>query len=144
MLLKEFTSVPSAKSRDQLLVEVVRFAGCLGFETVNAMIVVDHVRGGPEFICVDNTPAGYRKSFADLDRGRRDPVMQHCTRAGVPIIWNQDTYTAAGKGHISETQAPFGYHTGIAFALHLPGGRHFVIGVDRDRPLPAGRGSSRA
>jgi hypothetical protein len=48
MLLKEFTSVLSAKSRDQLLVEVVRFAGRLGFETVDAMIVVDHVRGGPE------------------------------------------------------------------------------------------------
>jgi hypothetical protein len=43
--------------------------------------------------------------------------MQHCKRAGVPIICNQDTYTAAGKGHIWETQVPFGYHTGIAFAL---------------------------
>ena len=31
----------------------------------------------------------------------------------------------------------FGYNTGIAMALHLPEGRHFVLGVDRDKPLPA-------
>ena len=33
-------------------------------------------------------------------------------------------------------QARFGYRTGIALALHLPAGRHFFIGVNRDRDLP--------
>jgi len=33
-------------------------------------------------------------------------------------------------------QALFGYKTGIAMALHLPGGKHFIMGVDRDQPLP--------
>jgi DNA-binding CsgD family transcriptional regulator len=36
-----------------------------------------------------------------------------------------------------EQQAGFGYCTGIAMALHLPEGRHFQLGVDRDQPLPA-------
>jgi DNA-binding CsgD family transcriptional regulator len=34
----------------------------------------------------------------------------------------------------------FGYQTGIAMALHLPEGRHFLLGVDRDRALPNDRG----
>ena len=34
------------------------------------------------------------------------------------------------------TQAQFGYRTGIAMAMHLPDGKHFVLGVDRDQPLP--------
>ena len=55
----------------------------------------------------------------------------------MPIIWNQDTYTSVGEGEQWEMQARYGYRTGIALALHLPEGRHFVIGVDRDQPLPA-------
>jgi DNA-binding CsgD family transcriptional regulator len=66
----------------------------------------------------------------------RDPVLQHCKRATVPIIWDQSTYTSVGEGEKWEVQAQFGYRTGIALALHLPEGRHFFIGVDRDQPLP--------
>ena len=122
-----------------MLSEVVGFTRRLGFETVSAMAVVDHVRGDPEFILVDNTPEAFREAFESTYQGRRDPVMQHCKRAGTPIIWNQGTYAAVGQGERWELQARYGYHTGIALALHLPGGRHFFIGVDRDQALPNDR-----
>jgi DNA-binding CsgD family transcriptional regulator len=137
MLQGGFTSVLQVQSRDELLAEVIGFTRQLGFQTVTAMAVVDHFRGESEFIAVDNTPDGCRELFENLDNGRRDPVMQHCKRASVPIIWNQETYTAAGQGPKWEEQARFGYRTGIALALHLPEGRHFMMGVDRDKPLPA-------
>ena len=35
-----------------------------------------------------------------------------------------------------EVQARFGYCSGIAMALHMPEGRHFFLGVDRDKPVP--------
>jgi DNA-binding CsgD family transcriptional regulator len=63
-------------------------------------------------------------------------VLQHCKRQTVPIIWNQDTYVANGVGDLWEQQAQYGYRTGIAMALHLPEGKHFLLGVDRDRALP--------
>jgi DNA-binding CsgD family transcriptional regulator len=63
--------------------------------------------------------------------------MQHCRKQSVPIIWDQQTYTGQGLGELWEEQAQFGYNTGIAMALHLPEGRHFVLGVDRDKPLPS-------
>lgn len=136
MLQSGFTAVMGAGDRDQLLSEIVRFAQNLGFETVSAMTVIDHMLGEAEFITVDNTPAEYRELFTMTGRGRLDPVMQHCKRQSVPIIWDQATYTAVGKGDEWERQAQFGYHTGIAMALHLPEGRHFFFGVDRDQPLP--------
>jgi DNA-binding CsgD family transcriptional regulator len=139
MLQGGFTSVMQASSRDELLSEVVGFTHRLGFETVSAMTVVDHFRAEPEFVTIDNTPPAYSQWFEDHEMGRHDPVMQHCKRASVPIIWNQQTYTAAGRGDRWESQARFGYHTGIALALHLPEGRHFFIGVDRDQPLPASK-----
>ena len=63
--------------------------------------------------------------------------MQHCKRQSVPIIWDQSTYVANGLAEKWEEQARFGITNGICLALHMPEGRHFVLGVDRDRPVPA-------
>lgn len=136
MLPGGYSSVLKARDRDEFRAEVVSFAKRLGFETVSAMTVIDHGPGRSEFITVDNTPESYLEAFQDPTSGRRDPVMQHCKKQSVPIIWDKDTYVASGQGPKWEVQAGFGYCTGIAMALHLPEGRHFLIGVDRDLPLP--------
>jgi DNA-binding CsgD family transcriptional regulator len=136
MLQGGFTSVLSARNGDELLSEVVRFTRQLEFETVSTTLVIDHFLGEPEFITVDNTPAAYRKTFKSRQDGRRDPVMQHCKRQSVPMIWTQATYIEADQADKWEEQARFGYRTGIALALHMPEGRHFFMGVDRDRALP--------
>lgn len=136
MLQSGYMAVMEAESADGLLDEVVRFSHRLGFERVSAMLVVDHLLGESEFITISNTPAAYQEAFQSRDNWRRDPVMQHCKRKSVPIIWNQDTYTADEQGDVWEEQAAFGYCAGIAMALHLPDGKHFMLGVDRDRPIP--------
>jgi DNA-binding CsgD family transcriptional regulator len=137
MLQGEYLSVLEARNRDEFHGVVVRFAQRLGFETVAAMTVVDKGVGDAEFITVDNTPAAFQQVFSGTGSGRRDPVMQHCKRNSVPIIWGQKTYLDNDAIDIWETQAPFGYRNGIAMALHLPEGRHFMLGVDRDQALPA-------
>ena len=136
MLQDGFMAVLQSRNNDEFLDEIVRFARGLGFETVSAMTVIDHFLGESEFITVDNTPAAYRQAFKSRQDGRRDPVMQHCKRNSVPMIWDQRTYTAVQQGDKWEAQARFGYCTGIALALHMPEGRHFFMGVDRDRALP--------
>lgn len=131
-----YASVLNVSTRDELRSEIVGFAHRLGFETVAASTVIDHFRGEPEFITIDNTPDAYRDAFEDPANCGIDPVLQHCKRNSVPIIWDQSTYTKAGVGHKWELQAKFGYRTGICLALHMPEGRHFVMGVDRDKALP--------
>ncbi len=136
MLPAGYTTVLGARDRDEFRDAIVRFTQQLGFETVSAMTVVDHGLGRSEFITVDNTPESFAATFTDPMLGKRDPVMQHCKRQTVPIIWDQSTYIAGGAIDLWEHQAHFGFNTGIAMALHLPDGRHFQIGVDRDQPLP--------
>jgi DNA-binding CsgD family transcriptional regulator len=136
MLPGGYTSVMQARTRDEFRGEVVRFAQNLGFETVSAITVIDQGPGRFEFINVDNTPAEYRDTYSSSTLQRKDPVMQHCKQQSVPIIWDQDTYVTHGAGDLWEEQARFGFCTGIAMALHMPEGRHFLLGVDRDRPLP--------
>jgi DNA-binding CsgD family transcriptional regulator len=137
MLQGDYLSVLEARSREEFRGVVVRFAKNLGFETVSAVTAVDNLGGTPEFVTVDNTPAGYLEVFSDPTAWRRDPVMQHCRRQTMPIIWGQKTYLNSGAIDVWETQAKFGYRNGIAMALHMPEGRHFVFGVDREQPLPA-------
>ncbi|MBP6902751.1 MAG: autoinducer binding domain-containing protein [Burkholderiaceae bacterium] len=139
MLQGDYAAVLQTGTRDEFRSEVVRFAQSLGFDTVSAMSVVDHGVGRSDFVLIDNTPQGYTDAFHDTDSMRRDPVMQHCRRHSMPIIWNQATYTEAGLGELWEEQARFGYCTGIAMALHLPEGRHFALGVERSQPLPSDR-----
>lgn len=139
MLQGSYQSVLEARNREEFRSEVVRFTKQLGFETVSAVTVVDHHIGNSEFVEVDNAPDAWRDAMQDPDSGRLDPVMQHCKRHSVPIIWDQGTYVSAGRGDLWEMQARFGYRTGIGLALHMPDGRHFVLGVDRDQALPNDR-----
>lgn len=137
MLQGGFTEVLKTKTRAQFEGELVTFTRRLGFETMSAMLVIDHMLGDAEFITIDNTPQDYKNSFADPRNGRRDPVMQHCKRQSVPIIWGQSTYVESGLGEKWEEQSRFGLSNGIALALHMPEGRHFFLGVERDRPVPS-------
>jgi DNA-binding CsgD family transcriptional regulator len=136
MVTVGYTSVLNVSSRDELKDEIVGFARRLGFETVTASTVIDHFLGESEFITIDNTPVAYLETFEDSTKFGVDPVMQHCKRHSVPIIWDQKTYVDVGLGEKWEVQAQFGYRTGIGLALHLPEGKHFVFGVDRTDPLP--------
>jgi DNA-binding CsgD family transcriptional regulator len=136
MLQGGFTEVLGSQSRDEFRDEVVGFTKRLGFETVSATVVIDHLLGEAEFITVDNTPQAYRDTFQNQQNWRVDPVMQHCKRQSMPIIWSQKTYVSQGLGSMWEEQARFGYRNGIALALHMPEGKHFFLGVDRDQPVP--------
>lgn len=136
MLKGDYQSVLEATNQDQFRSVVIRFAQRLGFDKVGATVAVDRVGGESEFLTVHNTPLAFQQTFDDLSIGKRDPVQQHCRRNTVPIIWGQDTYLQNNAIELWEHQAHFGYRNGIAMALHLPEGRHFLIGVDRDQALP--------
>ncbi len=140
MLQGGFSEVLKTGSRDEFQGEVTAFTRRLGFDTFSATVVIDHMLGEAEFITVDNTPRAYKDFFRDRQSGRTDPVMQHCKRRSVPIIWDQATYVSRGLGEKWEEQARFGISHGVALALHMPEGRHFFIGVERDQPVPADPG----
>lgn len=66
--------------------------------------------------------------------------MQHVKRPHLPIVYDESTYWRAGAADLREVQAPRGYRAGMVLALHLPDGRHLVLGVDRDQNVPENSG----
>lgn len=136
MLQGGLISVVDAQNREDFRDRIIRFAQQLEFDRVSAMTVVDDPTGETRFAAVDNAPKGYVEAFEDPRLSKDDPVMQHLKRQIVPLVWDQSTYVSAGAGTKWEVQAQHGYKTGIAMALHLPDGRHFALGVERDQALP--------
>jgi len=136
MLPSGYTSVMKAGSREEFRDEIVRFTHAIGFDTVSAITVMDRGLGKSQSIAVHNAPAEWDQASVDVASARIDPVMQHCKRNSVPIIWDRETYVASGAAAMWSRQAEFGYCTGVAMALHMPEGRHFLFGVDREKPLP--------
>lgn len=136
MLEGGYSSVLQSRDSDEFRDEVISFAQRLGFDTVAATTIIEHGPSKRDLITVHNTPITYQNSFHDRSAARRDPVLLHCRKQSVPIVWDQTTYVSNGEGALWEMQAGFGYRTGIAMALHMPEGRHFLIGVDRDQSLP--------
>jgi DNA-binding CsgD family transcriptional regulator len=135
MLQSDFRSVLGATDRESFRESVVRVAEKLGFNTVSAVAVVEK-GASSEFVRVGNIPQAFLDAHVDEEASRRDPILRHLKRQSVPILWDQQTFVHSGAADLWEEQAPYGFHAGVAMALHLPDGNHFLLGVDRDRPLP--------
>lgn len=127
-----------ATSRDEKTFEkrLVGFAEAMGFPLVSAVLVVDRPAAPSRFISVGNIPDAYKSSYGDPELSRRSPVMTRLKNLAHPFAYDQSLYVHDGAGHLWEHQAAFGYKTGIAMAMHMDNGRHFLLGVDREESLP--------
>lgn len=129
--------IASSRDPESFRRRLIAYAEELEFPLVSAVLVVDRPTAPSAFVSVGNTPEAYREKYDDASYSRADPVMQRLKVLSHPFTYDQQLYVHEGSGDRWETQAAFGYRTGIAMALHMPNGRHFLLGVDRDKPLPS-------
>ncbi|MCY7315702.1 MAG: autoinducer binding domain-containing protein [Rubrivivax sp.] len=123
--------VPTFKRR------IEEFAQRLEFPLFSATLVVEKPAANPTIVALHNAPEAFSDAAFNVEAAARDPIVQRVKTASAPIVYDQSVYVGHAAGDLWEEQAPHGYHTGIAMALHLSGGRHFIFGVDRPDPLPA-------
>lgn len=133
---QDYLDIATAADKAVFTQRLVGFADKLGFPLVSAILVLDRPADVPLFLSVGNTPQGYQDLFADAGRSRRCPVLTRLKTHGRPLTYDQALYVQDGVPEQWESQAPFGYCTGVAMAQHMPGGRHLLMGVDRPEPLP--------
>lgn len=138
MQLRDLLDFSQIADRRTLETRLIAHAEELGFDRVSAAIAnTDQGCGAPAFDSVGYTPPAFLANYLSIQDARRDPVMRRLKTATAPFVYDQTMYVACDAADVWETQAEFGYKTGVALALRLPVGRHFLFGVDRDRPLSA-------
>lgn len=134
---QNYLDVASARDLPSFKRRLEEFAQRLEFPLFNATLVVEQPAAKPVIVALRNTPAAFEESTIDPRATARDPMLQRVKTATAPIVYDQAEYVNHAAGDLWEEQAPHGFHTGIAMALHLSGGRHFILGVDRADPLPS-------
>ena len=118
---------------------VIRKCGeAWGFPLFTSAIVQQRTETFADWFQCMNVPAAFREASRDPVNGRRDPVQQRSKSTSAPFAWNRSFYAQANTDDLWEEQAPFDYHAGIAIAMHLPAGLHFLLSFDRREPLPLG------
>lgn len=138
MLLQRYFDVSESGDVATFKSRLIQFANDMDFGLVSASLVIESptLVGEDAFFSVTNAAEEYMGLYSDVEDSRRDPVMKRYKRLSVPFIYDQGTYTSSDAADLWEKQAPFGYRTGIAVAIHMPDRRHFLLGVDRERDLP--------
>ena len=136
MHLKKFMDVSQSADLPTFEQKLVEFAHDMEFGKVAGVLVIERPGQRASFLSVGNTPEDYKKSYGSAEDSRRDPVLRRLKRLSTPFMYDQDLYVRDEAADLWEKQAPFGYRTGIAVALHLPGHKHFLLGVDREDRLP--------
>jgi DNA-binding CsgD family transcriptional regulator len=134
---QHYLDVASARDVPTFKRRLAQFAQRLDFPLFSATLVIEKPTAAPLIVALRNTPEAFEQSTSDPSAAARDPVVQRIKTAATPFIYDQAMYVGHRAGDLWEEQAPHGYHTGIAMPLHLSGGRHFILGVDRTEPLPA-------
>lgn len=138
MNLQRYEQVSQAENLTAFRQGLIDFANDLDFGLVVGVLAIEHRGpvGQTEYISVGNTPQKFLEASRDPDNAKRDPVHQRLMRQSTPLIYDQDFYVNAGAGDLWEVHAPFGYRTGIAVGVHMPGYKRLLLGVDREKSLP--------
>ncbi len=136
MRRQDLLEVSQAADRATLHARLVGLSQALGFPYLSATLVVEQPGSPAIMVSLDERPDGYLDTQKNVPNSRRDPVLQRLKASSTPFVYDQSFYADAQAGDLWEEQAAFGYRNGVAMALHLPGGRHFLLGVDRPEGLP--------
>ena len=140
MHIDRFYEVSQATNMDSFQKLLIGMAAELEFAIVSGSLVIENRvdRSNFQLYSFGNTPQAYLdSSYFSKDAAARDPVARAVKYSSVPFCYDQDIYLKAGAIDLWEEQAAFGYQNGICVGIHLPGHRHFLLGIDRDRELPS-------
>jgi DNA-binding CsgD family transcriptional regulator len=139
MELQQFQDLALASDESAFRRHLELFVSEMGFEKYVACMVYGANRPGADvtFVTVSNTPSQFA-SATSVEDSRRDPVSARLRTLSVPFRYDRQVYESAGAGDLWEEQAVHGYKEGIAVAMHMATNKHFLIGMDRESPLPGG------
>lgn len=136
MRLQRFTDISQASSTASLKRQLIDIAHDMDFGLVLA-VVISEIPGAESHVArVGNTPEAFERASTSFEGLARDPVNKRLKKLSLPVIYDQGLYVREQAADLWEEQAPFGYRTGISVGLHLPGNRHFLLGMDRETALP--------
>jgi DNA-binding CsgD family transcriptional regulator len=135
MNLQRYLDISQSADPTEFKRQLIGFAHEMDFPLVSASLVLERPGTDPQFFYIGNRPEEFKAS-SDPRLAMQDPVLTRLRRHGLPFMYDQKFYVDAGAPDLWDNAAPFGFRTGVCVALRLSGHQQFIVGLDRERPLP--------
>ncbi|WP_374673755.1 LuxR C-terminal-related transcriptional regulator [Ideonella sp.] len=135
MKLQRYLDIGQSADSAAFKRQLVGFAHEMDFPLVSASLVLERPGNDPQFSYIGNRPSNFKAS-SDPSLAMQDPVLNRLRRHGLPFMYDQKFYVDAGAPELWEWAAPYGFRTGVCVAVRLSRRQQFIVGLDREQPLP--------
>jgi DNA-binding CsgD family transcriptional regulator len=145
MRLQDYLDISEAPDLATFRRRMISFAHWMDFPIVGAVVVKECEAKGVGFKYMGYVGNRSPDFVAGTDRQllKIDPVITQLRRSDLPFVYDQKYYVDAGAPELWEIAAPFGYRTGISVAFRISSDQRLLVGLDRERDLPADPAQSR-
>ncbi|AMX01431.1 autoinducer binding domain-containing protein [Microbulbifer thermotolerans] len=134
-VIRALPELLAAQSMDQVTEHIRGSISAMGFDFY--FIGIENLVAANGTYCgvQTNYPPAYIERYRRLRWFRRDPVMRHCRRSQVPVIWHRAHFPGDTR-ELYEALAVHGIATGVATGLRsLRHSRVMVISVANGKPF---------
>ena len=135
LLSDAFDALERARSSDELLVEMQKFAHSLGFEKFAYLLAINTPAYRPQQYILNGYPPAWVERYTSRDYFKVDPIVRHAERSTLPAIWDEEMFHDGKAQEFWEEATAFGLHTGLSFAVHDQPGVNGVFSLARDQVI---------
>lgn len=137
-LLQKCLDISQSPNEATLRRGLISFAHHLDFPLVSAVLMGDHPQAAEEFCpYIGNRPADFMSDASDIQKQVIDPVFTRLRQQRASFAYDQEFYVNGGAPELWEIAAPWGFRTGISISMQVSESKIFLLGLDRERDLPA-------
>jgi DNA-binding CsgD family transcriptional regulator len=134
-LCDAFEALQSAKTCEELRVQMGRFARQAGFDQfVYALTVKSPLLKDQHYI-LGGFPEKWLERYVREGYFKVDPIVRYAQSTSLPAIWSDEIFHDSKSAQFWEEAKSFGLSQGLSFAVHEQPGATGIFSLARDKPL---------
>jgi DNA-binding CsgD family transcriptional regulator len=135
ILSDAFEAMQHAENGDQLRLEMEKFAREMGFERWAYALRITAPSLTPQEFLLHGYPQEWIDRYVARGYFKVDPVVQHCERSTLPVIWDETVLHGDTLDQFWEEARSYGLQAGLSFSVHEQPGVTGIFSLSRDQSL---------
>jgi len=141
LLADAFEAMQSAKTTAELRAEMAKFSRQMGFDKFAYALRIQAPSLSPQRFFISGYPDGWVERYMARSYFEVDPVVLHCSKNTLPVVWEEQLTAANGVAPTEKAQQfweearAFGLQCGLSFVVHEQPGVTGIFSLARDRSL---------
>lgn len=135
LLADAYEALAAARSSDELLREIRKFARQMGFDQCAYALTISAPSFKPQQYFLDGFPPGWSERYVSQDYFKIDPLVLHSQRSAMPAVWDDEMFHPGKANEFWEEAQAYGLRSGLSFSVHDQPGVSGVFSLARDRAI---------